>query len=58
MTHSPATIDDLRHVVVATPRLSIRGGGTKPGLSGSFDTRSVINMAGLTGIIRRVLDEA
>src|SRR4030095_4619497 len=57
MTHSPATIDDLRHVVVATPRLSIRGGGTKPGLSGSFDNRSVINMAGLTGITEHTPEE-
>ena len=57
MTHSPATIDDLRHVVVATPRLSIRGGGTKPGLSGSFDNRSVIDMSGLAGITEHTPEE-
>jgi glycolate dehydrogenase FAD-binding subunit len=57
VTHRPATIDDLRSAVAATPRLSIRAGGTKPGLSGSFDNRSVIDMTGLDGITEHTPEE-
>jgi glycolate oxidase FAD binding subunit len=57
MTHRPATIGDLRSAVTATPRISIRGGATKPGLSGSFDNRSVIDISGLAGITEHTPEE-
>jgi glycolate dehydrogenase FAD-binding subunit len=57
MTQSPATIDDLRRAVAATPRISIRGGGTKPGLSGLSDDRSVIDLSSLTGITEHTPEE-
>jgi glycolate oxidase FAD binding subunit len=57
MTHRPETIDELRHAVAATTRLSIRGGGTKPGLSGPFNNRSVIDLSGLTGVTEHKPEE-
>ena len=57
MTHRPASIDDLRQVVATTPRLSIRGGGTKPGLAGLLHNRSVIDMVALAGVTEHTPEE-
>jgi glycolate oxidase FAD binding subunit len=57
MTHQPVSIDDLQQVVATTPRLSIRGGGTKPGLSALLPNRSIVEMSGLTGVTEHTPEE-
>jgi glycolate oxidase FAD binding subunit len=57
MTHRPASIDELRQVVATTPRLLIRGGGTKPGLSGPLHNRTVMDMSGLAGVTEHTPEE-
>jgi len=57
MMHCPTSIEDLRHAVVTTPRISVRGGGTKPGLSGQPDDRTLIDLSGLTGVTEHTPEE-
>ena len=38
-------------------RVTIRGGGTKPGLTAPFDNRSVIDMSGLAGVTEHTPEE-
>src|SRR5262245_8823530 len=57
MTYRPASIDDVRNVVATTPRIAIRGGGTKPGLSSSADGRALIDLSGLAGVTEHAPEE-
>lgn len=68
MTISPASIDELRQAVAAHPRVSLRGGGTKTGLSSSpspvaaLEGRTVhdvvlIDLSRLSGIVAHTPEE-
>ncbi len=50
MTHRPESLDDLRQAVATTPRLSIRGGGTKTGLTGAVGDRAVVDLSAVAGV--------
>ena len=55
MTISPGSIDELQQAVAAYPRVSLRGGGTKPALSSSHPT--VIELSRLSGIVEHTPEE-
>jgi glycolate oxidase FAD binding subunit len=65
MTLSPTSIDELRQMVPAHPRVSLRGGGTKPGLSSPVSpspvaqgfSPAVIDLSRLTGIVAHTPEE-
>lgn len=53
----PATIAELQELVLAAPRLSVRGGGSKPGLSPPAANAVAVDLHGLSGILEYVPDE-
>ena len=65
MTISPASIEELRQAVAAHPRVSLRGGGTKTGLSSpvspspvaqGFST-ALVDLSRLSGIVAHTPEE-
>lgn len=57
MTLRPASIDELREVVPGHSRLRLRGGGSKPGLSGTTPGRTVIDLSALAGVVEHTPEE-
>ena len=57
MIHHPASIDDVREVVATTPRLTIRGAGTKPGLMGASRDRPILDLSALAGVTEHSPEE-
>jgi glycolate dehydrogenase FAD-binding subunit len=57
MTPQPTSIDELRQVIVAEPRVRVRGGGTKPGLSAPHGNEAVIELSALSGIVEHTPEE-
>jgi glycolate oxidase FAD binding subunit len=57
MTQRPATIDALREAIVSKPQVRIRGGGTKPGLARSREDATIVDLAGLAGIVEHTPEE-
>jgi glycolate oxidase FAD binding subunit len=67
MTLAPASIDDLRQMVTSHPRVRLRGGGTKPGLSSpamaaglqarTVDDAVVLELSRLSGIVEHTPQE-
>lgn len=57
MTLRPSTIDELRDIVPQHPRLRIRGGGTKPGLSDARGGEEVLDLSALAGVIEHTPEE-
>ena len=56
MTVSPGSIDELKQAVAAHPRVSLRGGGTKPGLL-SRARHTLIDLSRLAGIVEHTPEE-
>lgn len=57
MTVHPASIDELRDAVIASPRVTVRGAGTKPALSSARGDRTIIDLSGLAGIVEHTAEE-
>jgi len=57
MMVQPASIADLQASTPTHGRLLVRGGGTKPGLSGRDDGRTVLDMRRLAGIVEHTPEE-
>jgi glycolate oxidase len=53
----PRTIDEVQELVRSFPRIALRGGGTKPGLSGPVEGATTLEMDGLSGIVAYEPDE-
>jgi glycolate oxidase FAD binding subunit len=53
----PATTAELQELVLAAPRLSVRGGGSKPGLARPVANAVAVDLHGLSGILEYVPDE-
>lgn len=53
----PTTTAELQEMVTASPRLSVRGGGSKPGLSAPAAGAIRVEMRRLSGMIEYVPDE-
>jgi glycolate oxidase FAD binding subunit len=53
----PRTMGEVQELVRGFPRIALRGGGTKPGMAGSVDDATVLDMRGLSGIVEYEPDE-
>ena len=53
----PRTMGEVQELVRGFPRITLRGGGTKPGMAGSVDDATVLDMRGLSGIVEYEPDE-
>ncbi len=50
-TIRPTSIDELAHAVTTHPRLTVRGGGTKPALASAAPDVTVLDMRDVAGIV-------
>lgn len=57
MTLRPTSVDELRAAVPEHARVQLRGGGSKPGLSGPTPDRTVIDLSGLAGMVEHTPEE-
>jgi glycolate oxidase FAD binding subunit len=57
MTLRPDTIESLREAVVSSPRIRIRGGGTKPGMARPLEDATVLDLSALAGIVEHTPEE-
>jgi glycolate oxidase FAD binding subunit len=53
----PTTTAELQEIVTASPRLCVRGGGSKPGLSTPAAGATAVDLRRLSGILEYVPDE-
>lgn len=57
MTLTPSSIDDLSRIIVAHPRLRVRGGGSKTALSRPRAGEEILELAKLSGVVEHTPEE-